>query len=74
MNSRDLPLYYILVGLLYWAINIFVRKLHRKNEEGEGWFLSPFWLFGWPLCFLILISIWIERVVIKVRKPVFDKF
>lgn len=45
---------YFLIGLIYWGVNIFVRKLHTKNEPGEGWFLSPFWLLMWPFCLLAL--------------------
>jgi len=45
--------------------NIGVRKLHTKNEEGDGWFLVPFWLFGWPICFILLFAGWIEDKVTK---------
>lgn len=51
MDNSTLALFYILVGLAYWSINIFVRKLHTKNDEGDGWFLAPLWLLMWPLCF-----------------------
>lgn len=54
-NERNFFLYYFLVGMIYWSVNIFVRKLHTKNEPGDGWFLSLFWVFGWPICFLCLI-------------------
>lgn len=46
---------YILIGLIYWLINMFIRKLPRKNEDGAGWFLSLFWLLLWPFCFVALI-------------------
>lgn len=49
-----IALLYCLIGLAYWAVNIFVRKLHTKNEPGEGWFLAPLWMFMWPLCFMSL--------------------
>lgn len=58
--ERDYWLYHVLIGLIYWAYNLIFRKLHTKNEPGEGWFLTPFWLLGWPLCFLMLIAGWIE--------------
>lgn len=45
---------YLLTGLIYWSTNIFIRKLHTKNEPGEGWFLTPLWLFLWPLCLTAL--------------------
>lgn len=47
---------YFFIGLVYWAVNIFIRKLHKKNEPGEGWLLAPLWLLGWPLCFLSLFT------------------
>lgn len=47
-------LIYFLIGLTYYLFNIFVRKLHTKNEAGDGWFLVPFWLFFWPICFMVL--------------------
>jgi hypothetical protein len=50
---------YCLIGVLYWSINIFIRKLHTKNEPGEGWFLTPLWLFFWPIC---LISLFIAEI------------
>lgn len=53
---RDLFGWYGLVGLLYWAYNLVVRKLHKKNEPGDGWTLTMFWVFGWPLCFIMLIA------------------
>lgn len=49
-------MWYFIVGLVYWAINIFVRKLHEKNEHGEGWFLVPFWVFLWPICMILLVA------------------
>ena len=52
---RNYPLYYILIGLLYWAYNLVVRKLHTKNDATDGWFLVPFWIVGWPLCFVMLL-------------------
>lgn len=58
-------LYYFLIGLTYYMFNIGVRKLHTKNEEGDGWFLVPFWLFGWPICFILLLAGYIEDKVTK---------
>ena len=48
-------MWYLLIGLSYWAINLFVRKLHRKNEPEDGWFLSILWVFFWPLCLIALL-------------------
>ena len=50
-----LTLTYFLVGFVYWAINVFVRDLPSKNEAGDGWFLTPVWLFLWPICIAALI-------------------
>ena len=60
----NIYLAYFLVGLAYWAVNIFVRKLHKKNEDGDGWFLVPLWVFGWPLCFLALA---VDYFIMKTR-------
>lgn len=57
MNNKDIILTYLLIGFLYWIYNILVRKLHRKNESGDGWFLSLLWIFGWPV-FLVASVIW----------------
>lgn len=46
---------YAAIGIAYWIVNIFVRKLHTKNEPEEGWILTPLWLFAWPICFIALI-------------------
>lgn len=65
---RDLWGWYGLVGLLYWAYNLIIRKLHTKNEPGEGWFLVPFWVFGWPLCWLMLAVGWLKDRKITTTK------
>jgi hypothetical protein len=59
-------LFYTLIGIAYWAINIFVRKLHLQNDEGDGWFLVPFWVFLWPFCFIALIARFISEKSNKV--------
>jgi hypothetical protein len=56
---------YTLVGFVYWCINMYVRKLPSKNEDGDGWVLSPLWLFGWPLCFIALAAAWISDKISK---------
>lgn len=48
-------LIYILIGLTYYLINIFVRKLHKDNEDEDGWLLTILWIFGWPICFIALL-------------------
>lgn len=52
---REYYLYYFLVGLAYWAINIFIRKLHLKNDNNGAELIVMMWLFLWPICFLVLI-------------------
>lgn len=55
---HDNHIYYIIyytIGLLYWAVNIFIRKLHTKNDPGDGWFLAPMWVIFWPLFFFMII-------------------
>lgn len=59
MTDSDRALTYITIGLIYWSINIFIRKLHTKNDPGDGWFLSPLWLLGWPICFASLIVLFL---------------
>lgn len=55
MNASERTFWYVMVGLTYWAINIFIRKLHKKNEPDDGWWLTPLWFLCWPVCFLTLI-------------------
>lgn len=49
---------YLIIGLLYWSLNSFVRKL-----ETDGDYLLPLvWFLAWPLAFitwLIILSQWI---------------
>lgn len=58
----DYYLLYALVGISYWTINIFVRKLHIKNDDSAGWFLVPMWLFLWPMCFIGLFFAWVSNM------------
>jgi hypothetical protein len=45
MAKGTYQLAYFSVGVLYFLINIFVRKLHTKNDPDDGWFLSLMWIF-----------------------------
>ncbi len=57
MNGKELFWFlYIVIGLCYYLINIFVRKLHTKNEPGDGWILVPFWICLWWLCLIFIIA------------------
>ena len=64
-------LYYFLIGFIYWAYNLLIRKLHTKNEHGDGWFLVPFWVFGWPICFIVLL---IQYITKKKNELIKNKF
>ena len=62
---HDQHIYYVIyyfIGLSYWAINIFVRKLHLKNDDGSAWFLVPMWLLLWPMCSTALFFVWPSNV------------
>lgn len=39
---------YLLIGLTYWAVNSFVRKI----ETNDDWLLPLVWFLAWPLAFL----------------------
>ena len=69
----SIPLLWMIIGLSYWAINIFARKLHLKNDSGEGWMLVPLWVFGWPLCFVAIIYIAIHNFFINYREEIIEQ-
>lgn len=60
-------LIYFLIGLVYWAFNLIVRKLHLKNESGDGWFLAPLWLFGWPLALIFHLIAFFLKIKTKIN-------
>lgn len=49
---------YLLIGLIYWAINSFVRKL---DTEGD-WLLPIVWFIAWPLAFAYWFIIFLEKL------------
>lgn len=59
---------YLLIGLLYWALNSFVRKL----EIDEDWTLPIIWFLAWPLAALswlvILVIYTVEYLKHKLSK------
>ena len=70
---HDQHIYYVIyyfIGLSYWAINIFVRKLHLKNDDGSGWFLAPMWLFLWPMCFIALFFVWLSNMKQRTQEKI----
>jgi len=38
---------YLTIGLLYWALNSFVRKLEINGD----WMLPIVWFLAWPIAF-----------------------
>jgi hypothetical protein len=57
-----LPIY-LLIGLIYWLINSFVRKL-----ETDGDYLLPIvWFLAWPLAaitWFIILIVWIKEYLV----------
>lgn len=49
---------YFLIGLSYWALNSFVRKL---DTEGD-WLLPIVWFIAWPLAFASWFIIFLEKL------------
>ena len=56
---------YSILGMLYWFINAFIRKVDTMDD----WFLPLFWVFLWPFAavawFIILIQYLLERIKSK---------
>lgn len=51
-------LYYFLIGLAYWSINVHIRKI-----DTEGDYTLPFvWVFFFTLCFIALAIIKIQEL------------
>lgn len=51
---------YILIGLAYWALNSFVRKL----ETGGDWLLPLVWFLAWPIAFLSWAALFFEKLLL----------
>ena len=64
LNDVD-PIFFLffrfLLGLSYWCVNIFVRKLHEKNEPEDGWLLVPVWIFLPELCLFSLFVMYLSE-------------
>lgn len=66
MTNKDLfYIIYIIIGLAYWAINIWVRKFPNKDEYGDGWVIAPVWVVFWPICFTVLLIAYIQGLFKK---------
>lgn len=48
---------YLTIGLLYWALNSFVRKL----EVNGDWMLPLVWFLLWPLAFVTWVVIFLDK-------------
>ena len=55
-------LVYLTIGLLYWALNSFVRKL----ETGGDWLLPLVWFLAWPLAFLAWVVLFLVKGTVLV--------
>ena len=62
---RDFYLWYTLIGMAYWAVNIFIRKLHLKNDNNGAELIVLMWIFLWPICFLALIVFGVSDMLKK---------
>ena len=49
---------YFIIGLLYWTLNAFVRKL---DTDGD-WLLPLVWFLAWPLAAVSWLLIGINKV------------
>ena len=48
---------YLTIGLLYWALNSFVRKL----EVNGDWMLPLVWFLAWPIAFATWMVIFLDK-------------
>lgn len=53
---------YLSIGLIYWAINSFVRKL----ETHDDWMLPIVWFLAWPLAFAAWAVLLLVKVVMAI--------
>jgi hypothetical protein len=70
MTTENYIMIRSIIGILYWAINIFIRKLHTKNDSDEGWLLVPMWILMPELSLLLLLS----GMVSSQRNKILQKF
>lgn len=60
---------YFTIGLLYWGLNSFVRKLEIDGD----WLLPLIWFVAWPLPVIALILVGLEKVVAYLMTKDFRK-
>jgi len=58
---------YLVVGLLYWGLNSFVRKL---DIDGD-WMLPLIWFLVWPIGLISWTVVFFDYLVSKKRKQHF---
>jgi len=61
MTTESIILFYFLIGMGYTLINGIVRKL---DTDGD-WLLPMFWLLMWPIAFVGLTFIGIQKYINK---------
>ena len=52
-------LLYLIIGLIYWAINSFIRRIEISGD----WMLPLVWFLAWPLAFMAWFVILIQEFV-----------
>jgi len=60
---------YFIIGLMYWALNSFVRKL----ETAGDWLLPLVWFLAWPIAFVTWLVVFIMWIVEEVKNKRFNK-
>ena len=53
--------WYLVIGILYATYNM----LFRTMDTDGGWFIPYAWIFGWPICWLGLLTVWIKKTRTK---------
>lgn len=70
MTWNDYLMFRLLLGIIYWSVNIFIRKLHTINEPEDGWYLSMLWVLLPELC---IFSLFVMYLVEK-KNSILDRF
>ncbi|NBW33720.1 MAG: hypothetical protein EBR30_01545 [Cytophagia bacterium] len=54
---------YLTIGLLYWALNSFVRKLEINGD----WMLPLVWFLLWPIAFATWMVIFLDMALTWIK-------
>ena len=54
---------YLTIGLLYWALNSFVRKLEINGD----WMLPLVWFLLWPIAFATWMVIFLDMGITWIK-------